>query len=345
MSLFSKIKSVFNSSSDDIPDAQTIYFKNGEMYKVYPTDKESWYDARYLVSDGVKYDLESSKDLNRIPIPTFTNIDIMHGYGITGSLEYVLRMKAGNLRRKGLLEESNSILERIHLFMGAADNGYQEKDFLIYSHLLLKEGHFEESAKYKAIVQSYLKTLRVCHNSFYNRAKDVMDKLLSDCRKYNTDYISMSAHLACCEECNKLQGRVYSISGKSKIFPKLPDVIRETGKVHNGCAHSFSVFFYTGKNDTIFDKNGNDVNAIKSSQRPFKDDRTAEEKKNYLEHLEQLQKEKQKDLDEIEYYHIFYELPEIAPKSFGRYRRMKNAQTPNFLKLKEQAIKHGISIS
>lgn len=151
MNLFNKIKSVFNSSSDDVPDAQTIYFKNGEMYKVYPTDKESWYDARYLVSDGVKYDLESSKDLNRIPIPTFTNIDIMHGYGITGSLEYVLRMKAGNLRRKGLLEESNSILERIHLFMGAADNGYQEKDFLIYSHLLLKEGHFEESANIKQL--------------------------------------------------------------------------------------------------------------------------------------------------------------------------------------------------
>ena len=80
MSLFNKIKSVFNSSSDDVPDAQTIYFKNGEMYKVYPTDKESWYDARYLVSDGVKYDLESSKDLNRIPIPTFTNIDIMRHY-------------------------------------------------------------------------------------------------------------------------------------------------------------------------------------------------------------------------------------------------------------------------
>ena len=60
--------------------------------------------------------------------------------------------------------------------MGAADNGYQEKDFLIYSHLLLKEGHFEESEKYKAIVQSYLKTLRVCHNSFsfYNSSKDMM---------------------------------------------------------------------------------------------------------------------------------------------------------------------------
>ena len=66
MSLFNKIKSVFNSSSDDVPDAQTIYFKNGEMYKVYPTDKESWYDARYLVSDGVKYDLEGIEALQRL---------------------------------------------------------------------------------------------------------------------------------------------------------------------------------------------------------------------------------------------------------------------------------------
>ena len=41
------------------------------MYKVYPTDKESWYDARYLVSDGVKYDLENLDDLKRIPVPKF----------------------------------------------------------------------------------------------------------------------------------------------------------------------------------------------------------------------------------------------------------------------------------
>ena len=54
MSLFDKIKSVFNSSSDDVPDAQTIYFKNGEMYKVYPTDKESWYDARCFKNESRK---------------------------------------------------------------------------------------------------------------------------------------------------------------------------------------------------------------------------------------------------------------------------------------------------
>ena len=97
MSLFSKIKNVFNSSFIDIPDAQTIYFKNGEMYKVNPTDKESWYDARYLVSDGVKYDLENLDDLKRIPVPKFPpHQNIMEGYGVTGNLDYVLRMKAGS---------------------------------------------------------------------------------------------------------------------------------------------------------------------------------------------------------------------------------------------------------
>ena len=34
MSLFSKIKNVFNSSSIDIPDAQTIYFKNGVWFQM-----------------------------------------------------------------------------------------------------------------------------------------------------------------------------------------------------------------------------------------------------------------------------------------------------------------------
>ena len=63
------------------------------------------------------------------------------------------------------------------------------------------------------------------------------------------------------------------------------------------------------------------------------------------EYIKQQEAFHKKNLMRKEYYHIFYELPELAPKSFSAYSRMKNAQTKNFLKLKEQAIKHGISIS
>lgn len=63
------------------------------------------------------------------------------------------------------------------------------------------------------------------------------------------------------------------------------------------------------------------------------------------EYIKQQKAFHKKNLMRKEYYHIFYELPELAPKSFSAYSRMKNAQTKNFLKLKEQAIKHGISIN
>lgn len=82
-----------NTADGFIPDAQTIYFVNGKMYKVYPTDKESWYDARYLVSDNKVYDLENIDDIKKIPIPEFKRLE-EDNYGVTGLLDYVLRMKS-----------------------------------------------------------------------------------------------------------------------------------------------------------------------------------------------------------------------------------------------------------
>lgn len=337
---------------------QRIYFRNGKLYKVYPTDEESWYDARFLISDGSSYDLENGNDLSKIPVPRFKDNDLMEGYGITGSLEYVLKMKAAKLRDKGKIKESDILYKRLYLFMGAADNGYREKDFLAYPCVLLKEFRFEEAEKEKQIIQNYLKNLKVFNGtfSFYNIENQLMDKLLADCKKYDTDYIAMSAHCACCEECNKLQGRVYSISGKSKIFPKLPDVIKETGGVHAGCSHSFSVYFFHGDGeDTVHDKMGNSVNAVKASRRPFVDDRTEEEKQNYLDCLRRKRKEenwwenevsrqKERQLRMAEYNLIVKEFPDIAPKSFNGYSRMKNGKTKNFMKLYNLAKEKGIEI-
>lgn len=335
------------SNGDIIPNGKTIYFNNGKMYKVYPTDENGWYDAKYLVSDGNLYDLESLSDLNRIPIPHFDSSDLMDGYGITGSLEYVLKMKAANLREKGMINESDIIYSRLHLFMGASDNGYSEKDFLVYCHILLKERQFEKSESEKQKIKNYLKTLKVFNNTFdfYDPKKQLMDKIISDCKQYNTDYVMMSAHCSCCEECNKLQGRIYSISGKSNIFPQLPKNILKTGLVHVGCRHSFTPYFFNKDDENmLYDKMGNSVDAIQASQRPFVDDRTESEKVNYFDYLKEQDERKKKENDEIEYCNLLNIFPESAPKSFGAYRRMKNARTKNFLKLSEMAKEKGIKL-
>lgn len=337
---------------------QTIFFKNGMMYKVFPSDEESWYDADYLVSDGILYNLENNEDLKRIPIPSYNISSPFEGYGITGHLEYVLKMKAAKLRQKGKILESDSIYERIHLFFGAADCGYGEKDYFIYPLTLLSEFQFEKASQMKSEIEKYLKNLKVYNGkfSFYDPDRDMMIKLLDDSKKYNIDYVSMSAHHACCEECNKLQGRVYSISGKSKIFPKLPEKILKTGKVHEGCRHFVSLyFFYNDGNDTVHDKFGNNVDAIRASQRPFEDDRTDQEKQDYEEFLirrnkekdwwkNEVERQKKRYKVKLEYDQVCQYFPKLAPKSLTGYMRMKTSKTKNFMKIVEAASEKGIYI-
>lgn len=65
MSFISKILDAFKMESTRemekaaggfVPDAQTAYFINGKLCKLYPSDLDNWYDVRYLVSDNVVYD-------------------------------------------------------------------------------------------------------------------------------------------------------------------------------------------------------------------------------------------------------------------------------------------------
>ena len=74
---------------------QTIYFKNGKLYKVQGKNESNWYDADILVSDGISYNLNNTREIESIPIPNFGITDSLSGYGATGMLDYVLRMKSG----------------------------------------------------------------------------------------------------------------------------------------------------------------------------------------------------------------------------------------------------------
>lgn len=82
-----------NTADKFMPDAQTAYFKNGKLYKLYPADLDNWYDVRYLVSDNRVYDLEKVEDIGKISIPEFKRME-NDNYGATGLLDYVLRMKS-----------------------------------------------------------------------------------------------------------------------------------------------------------------------------------------------------------------------------------------------------------
>ena len=165
---------------------------------------------------------------------------------------------------------------------------------------------------------------------------EVYKQLLQLCGLFKTELVEASSHGYTCALCSSLEGRVFSLSGRDKRFPKLPDEVKKYGGFHENCRHSFSPFVY----GTRYLVNGQDP--IEFSNRPYMDYRTPEEKEVYeaeVAKAEALAKAR------AEYEWICANLPDIAPKSLSGYSRMKNANTANFQKLIEAAKAKGYTIS
>lgn len=192
-------------------------------------------------------------------------------------------------------------------------------------------------------------------------------KVINDARLIKTDLLIMSAHGAACPKCAKYQGRVYSISGKCKMFPPVPIEFFEYCGIHEGCGHSFFPYIH-GVNDPDLKSTlrvhplqnklyGKDI--VTFSNRPFMDDRTDAAKQDYERHLEALQmKDKESEYwkefweqeairkanDEEDFRWLQTHFPDYCPKSSTGYRRMKTQNTKNFQKLKQLAAELGKEI-
>lgn len=160
--------------------------------------------------------------------------------------------------------------------------------------------------------------------------------VLKNCRELKTDLIEMSEHHPTCEECAKYQGRVFSLSGSDKRFPKLPEFIYKLGGVHKGCRHSFFPFVY-GASKSAYGH----INIIEYSNSPFLDNRSDDEKNQWeIEEQNRLELEN----DRKNYDILLKALPDLAPKSFSGYRKMKKTRSKNYVKLLEKAKSKGINI-
>lgn len=157
------------------------------------------------------------------------------------------------------------------------------------------------------------------------------NQLFKNAQILNTDLVEISYVSACCSVCGKYRGRIFSISGRDERFPKLPD------DFHEDCGLMAFPFIY-GVQEPQYCKS-KDILAY--NNRPFRDTRTAEEKANYKLELQAQEEEHQKEQDKIDYDWMREHLPEICPKTFGAYRRMKNLNSANYQKLITEVYNKG----
>ena len=91
-------------------NAYMAYFKDGELFNIQPRNKklplyeerQIAYEARFIISDGKKYDLEDPISISNLEIPKFNKINGMPN--VTFDLAYILQQ----WRRPALLDPSQN---------------------------------------------------------------------------------------------------------------------------------------------------------------------------------------------------------------------------------------------
>lgn len=263
-----------------------------------------------------KYDLETIEGIQAIKIPKY------HGqhYGSTPTknIEYILQRKATEHKRNKRMDLAIACLKKSNEIMPHSNWAWPKSNYLRLVEFLKQDGQFDKAREeQKKIDEMFKDSLMSSINLF--------QEILDDAKSIGTDLLEMDEHYPTCAECAKYQGRVFSISGKDKRFPRLPEQILKTGELHEGCRHTFFPFIYGASKSAYGHRD-----IAKYSNRPFTDNRSKAEKAEW-EHEEHEAKEYEKDKTDFDW--IREHLSNMAPKSFGGYRRMKSSKSKNYAKI------------
>ncbi len=274
----------------------TAYFKNGFLYDVCPRDtnislyedRGVAYNARFIISDGVKYDLTSYEDLGKIETPDFQG-----SYDTTSSLDYVLRMCASNYRNKGQNHLSISILAIATKMMIYSKISWSSKDFKRIVYWLIEDGRQEEADDWEKFIDH--SELVLNKTDLSRVAKKQYDELIQN---YDlVAFISLSPII--CETCAKYSGRIFSTRNNSPFAP-LPDIFHESTLFHTIC-NSQLVPYY---GQAIYYK-GKEISSDERMYGSYLDTRTEIEKDAYEKRRKQYEEAKKAEMEKEKSYRLY----------------------------------------
>lgn len=321
-----------------------------ELYNQMREFEAQWLDRNY--------DFNSVEGINNIPLKK--GLRCPHTSGVTGKLYYYLRKKAYAHEDAGNVELALACMKKSVALLNHEEYFSPDEHYPLVK-MLARNGFLEESRKEKSVIDARIA------ESQSNLLLSSVYQAINDAAYFKTDLIRMDVRGAVCSECAKYQGRVYSISGKSRKFPKLPDYFFTQQAMHEGCSPYF-VTYIDGVNDPDLDytlsvhplKNkryGRDI--VTFSNRPFVDDRTEEckaeaaiyrqeqaakkaQQQYYEDHMIEI--EYQKHLDKCTVKWLQENFPGKAPKNVTGFRRMRTQNTKNYQTLKQLAGEKGKEI-
>lgn len=314
------------------------------------------FEVRWLESH---YDFHTIEGINAIPEK---NPKRPPTTGITGEVYYYLRKTGYQLEESMNTELAIACLRKSVAILRESQSRYFSKDECYpLVKVLARSGYIDEAYHEKAKIDERIKRMAIADHAIIRHRTD------ASVASADTDLVIMDAHGTTCPVCAIYQGRVYSISGRSRKFPKAPDFYYTMGFPHEDCSHNFWAYI-DGVNDPNLEytlevhplknkKYGKDI--VTFSNRPFVDDRTesckraaAEEHQKEAERLAKQQYyedhmieiEAAKGQEARDYLWLQENIPTKCPKSLSGYRRMKTQNTKNYQALKQASAELGRDI-
>lgn len=249
--------------------------------------------------------------------------------------------KQASAYQKDHLELAIECLRKANELRPDCGMAYTEDSYLRLIRYLCKAERFEEADRELQKIRAMFHGANApCSHEALSRA--ALERSFATARELGTDLVEVSWIDVCCEVCGKYRGRIFSISGRDRRFPKFPaDFCLDCGLCAYPIIEGVSVPMYS-----------NPEHMVEEARRPFVDTRTLDEVKAYSEKRQRMQREEERRIeyvarerkDHADYAWIREKLPELLPKTFSGYRRMKTMNTANFQKLRAKALELGREI-
>lgn len=313
------------------------FFENGRLIGVDPIGvrageslyelRDIAYQATEIVSDGVSYSLLDTAEIRKIAIPSFSEFQ-----DVVFSFDYILRMCASHLRDEKMNELSIEVLKQALKIMPHSNIAWSIPDYLRLPIWLFQDGRIAEGKDVEAEIMNSPVLQDKC--DIRTIAVRNLHSIIAD----GWDLISFSSYGgAMCSECAVLSGRVYSVSGRDKRFPKLPATILSNGGYHPGCDTGILRYW---KGDKIYHR-GEYVDALLSTNRPYIDDRTDADKRLYQQIIDNINKKNSEYGKYREYLILRAVFPDLMPKSQYKYACEKEADSELYRRITDAANKCG----
>lgn len=282
-----------------------------------------------------KLNMDTLEDIGAIPIPKYSKSKGLASP--VNNIEYILQRKATEHKKNGRMDLAIACLRKANEIFPHSNFMWAESDYLRLVEYLKQAGMFDEAREEERVIKELFPPTSPSGLSFY--WEEYLKNAKSNQKIYQSDLVITGDPDVMCADCGKYARRILSTTGITKGYLPFPDFLKHDLPEHEFCFFSF--YPYSEKLSKVNWLNFRGDPKIYSN-RPLKDIRTPAQKKYFREKVTE---SLQEDIDRNNYDFLREHHGDVAPKSFGGFRRMKNLQSNNFLILYDICQKEGVDLN